>query len=97
MVYELLLRPDADQALNELAAEPLLSDVLAAVERTLDRLAADPFDRRLGTTAFRSPSLGSISATPVRIDDWYVLWRRGTRPRTLVVILIHQLTVDKPG
>ena len=97
MACELLLRPEAEEALDRLAAEPHLSDVLAADERTLDRLAVDPFDRRLGTTAFQSPIYGGISATPVRMDDWYVFWRRGTRPRTLVVILIHQLPVDKPG
>jgi hypothetical protein len=94
MVYELLLAPAAEEALDRLAADPLLADVLAAVERTLDRLAADPFNRRQGTTAFQSPTLGGISATPARIGDWYVFWRRGTRTRTLVIVLIHQLPVE---
>ncbi len=97
MVYTLLPRPAADEVLDRLAADPLLSNVQTAVERTLGRLAADPFDRRLGTTAFQLPTLGAISATPVRVDDWYVFWRRGARPRSLVIVLIHQLSVDKPG
>ena len=93
-MYELAFWPAADAALDELAADPELSVILDAVERTLGRLAVDPFDRRLGTSAFQTPELGGINATPTRIDDWYVFWQRGPEARMLEIVLIHQLSVD---
>jgi len=82
-------------ALDELAADPTMSAVLDAVERTLDRLSAAPYERRLGTAGFQTPELGGISATPVRVDDWYVFWQRGPEPRVLDIVLIQPLSVDQ--
>ncbi len=95
-MFELAYWPAADMAMDELAADPAMAAVLEAVERTLDRLSVDPYDRRLGTRAFMTPELGGISATPVRIDDWYVLWQRSPEPRVLEIVMIHQLPVDQP-
>lgn len=47
--YELLYWPDADEALDRLESDPTMAPELRAVERTLRRLAADPFNPRLGT------------------------------------------------
>jgi hypothetical protein len=85
--------PAADEALVRLENDPAMVPVARAVERVLDRLADDPFNPRLGTTAFVTPELGGVSATPVGLDDWYVLWQRGPEPRTIDIVLIHQLRV----
>jgi hypothetical protein len=47
--YEILYWPDADEALDRLESDPAMAPELRAVERTLRRLAADPFNPRLGT------------------------------------------------
>lgn len=78
-----------------LEGDPSMSAVLEAVDRTLDRLEADPYDARLGTKAFQSPELGGVCATPVRRDDWYVLWQRDEAASQLVIILIHQLDLGR--
>lgn len=96
-MYDLAFWPAADAAMDRLAADPSKSGVLEAVKRTLDRLSADPYDRRLRTAAFQTPELGGISATPVRVDDWYVLWQRAPEPKVLDIVLIHELHVDQPG
>jgi hypothetical protein len=75
--YELLYWPEADDALTGLENAPELAPVLRAVDRTLVRLADDPFSPRLGMIAFMTDELGGISATPARMDDWYILWQRG--------------------
>lgn len=95
MEYELLWRPEADGAMETLEADPSLSAVVEAIDRTLDRLEVDPYDPRLGTKAFQSPEFGGVCATPVRQDDWYVLWQRGEAANQLVIILIHQLDIDR--
>jgi hypothetical protein len=46
---------------------------------------------RLGTKVFQTPEFGGVCTTPVRRDDWYVLWQRGEVANQLVIILIHQL------
>jgi len=89
--YELAYWPDADDALSKLENDPVMAPMLQAVERTLERLAADPFNPRLGTTAFVTVELGSVSATPVGRDDWYVFWKRGQEPRLIEIVLVHQL------
>jgi hypothetical protein len=95
MAYELLWRPEAEAAMDALEADPDLSDVLEAVNRALDRLEVDPYDARLGTKPFRAPELGGVCATPVRRDDWYVIWQRGEVANQLVIILIHQLDLGR--
>jgi hypothetical protein len=97
MPYEVSEQPAATEVLDQLAADLEMTPVLDAIERTIDRLSADPFNRRLGTTVgFRSEPLGNVSATTVRADDWYVIWRRGTAPRSLVIVGVVRLTVGKP-
>lgn len=91
MDYELLYWPAADAALGALENDPAMARVLQAVERALDRLAADPFNPRLGTTAFLSEEFGGVSATPVGLDNWYVFWQRGSESKAIEVVLIHQL------
>jgi hypothetical protein len=89
--YEFFYLDDADDAMARLEGDPAMAHVLAAVERTLDKLAADPFSHRLGTTAFMTEEYGGISATPVGTDDWYVFWQRGPEPRTIDIVLVDQL------
>jgi hypothetical protein len=91
MAYELGWRPEADAAMDALEADPSLSAVVEAVDRTLGRLEVDPFDPRLGTIQFQTPEFGGVCATPIRWDDWYVFWQRGPAANDLVIILIHQL------
>src|SRR5579875_2277963 len=93
MPYDLGWRPEADEAMTTLEADPSKTAVVEAIDRTLMRMEADPFDPRLGTIPFRSPELGGVYATPIRLDDWYILWQRGSGTRELVIILIHQLNV----
>jgi hypothetical protein len=96
MQYEVSEQSAAAEVLDQLAADPEKTPILDAIERTIDRLSADPFERRLGTTGFSTELLGNVSATPARVDDWYVIWRRGTKPRSLVIVGVVQLTVGKP-
>jgi len=86
---------DADAVMAALAADPSMSGVLEAVNRTLARIAEDPFDRRLGTIPFMTPELGGINATPVRYDDWYIFWQRGEKPSLLDIVLVEQLDVGR--
>ena len=97
MVYEVFEQPAAAEALDRLADDPELAYVLDAIERTIERLAEVPFDRRLGTMAFRSEVLGNLSATPARADDWYLIWRRGDEARSIALVLVTRLDVGKPG
>ena len=93
MSYELLYRPEADEALDGLAADSAMAKVFDAIDSTLDELEDDPFERRLGTISFQTAEGAGVSATPVRFDGWYVLWRRGPRPRTLEIIAVARLEV----
>jgi hypothetical protein len=96
MAYGLYFWPVADEHMTALEGEPRRAAELAAVERTLDRLAEDPYDPRLGTTAFRTEEYGGISATPVRgapDDGWYVLWQRAAQPGELDIVAIVRLTI----
>jgi hypothetical protein len=95
MAYELDWRPEADAVMDALEADPRLSAVVEAVDRVLDRLEVDPYDARLGTKVFQTPEFGGVCATPVRRDDWYVLWQRGEVANQLVIILIHQLDLGR--
>jgi hypothetical protein len=97
MAYELYWRPEAEAAWNALEADPSMASVLDAIDRVLDRLEADPFDPRLGTITFKTEEYGGVCATPVRWDDWYVLWQRGMTAGRLVVILVHQLDIGRDG
>jgi hypothetical protein len=90
MPYELLYWPAADEALGKLENDPAMAPARRAVDGTLQRLAADPFDRRLGTTAFMTEELGGVSATPARLDDWYVIWQRGAEQGVIEIVLIHE-------
>jgi hypothetical protein len=89
--YEILYWPAADEALTALETDPAMAPVLRAVDRTLVRLATDPFSPRLGTISFVTDELGGINATAVRQDDWYILWQRGQEPRTIDIVQIHPL------
>lgn len=92
MPYELTYWPRADDIMTELEQDPATAAVLPAVERVLAHLAEDPFDPRLGTTAFVTEELGSVCATPARREDWYVIWQRGPEgTQTIEIILVHQL------
>lgn len=94
MPYELTYWPRADGILTELELDLAMATVLQAVDRVLARLADEPFSPRLGTTAFKTPGLGGVSATPARHDDWYVIWQRGPEhTQTIEIILIHRLSL----
>jgi len=95
MPYEFDYLPAADAVMTSLESDPEHAPLLEAVSRTLARIAIDPFDRRLGTTAFMTPELGGISATPVRFDDWYIFWQRGQEPGVLDVVLVEHLDVGR--
>jgi hypothetical protein len=88
--HELLYWPAADDAIARLEADPALRPAMQAVDRTLVRLADDPFAARLGTAAFVTDEFGGICATPARFDDWYVLWQKG-EPGTIEIVHVCQL------
>lgn len=83
--------------MDALEADPSMSVVVEAIDRTLGRLEVDPFDPRLGTIPFQTPEFGGVCATPARRDDWYVLWQRGLTRGDLVIILVHQLDLSRQG
>lgn len=89
MVYELLFYPAADEALARLERDQSISEVLVAVNRTLDRLEHDPYEPRLGTRAFVTDEYGGVRATPARAGSWYVIWQPGEIGHTIEVILVH--------
>jgi hypothetical protein len=89
--YDLAYWPAADQAIARLENDPAMTHVLRAVDRGLERLAADPFNPRLGTTAFVTEEFGGVSATPVGLDDWYIFWQRGEEPKVIEIVLVHPL------
>lgn len=91
MPYELLYRSEADEALDGLEADPAMGKALDAVNDCLDRLEDDPFNKRLGSHIFQTDEFGGINATPVRYDEWFVFWRRGSEFGTLEIITIAQL------
>jgi thymidylate synthase len=91
--YELLYRPEADEALDRLESDPAMGKALNAIDNCLDRLEDEPFDRRLGTLAFQAEEFSNVNATPARYDEWYIIWRRGPRPRTIEIIAVAQLDV----
>jgi hypothetical protein len=94
--HPLYFWPDADTAMGSLATDASAAGVYDAVARVLRKLSADPFSKRLGTALFKSPELGGICATPVRVDDWYVFWQRSPELGAVEVVLIHQLPVCQP-
>jgi len=91
VTYELLYTAEADEALDMLEGDPRMATVLRAVDRTLVRLAADPFNPRLGTIPFITEPLGGVCATSAGIDDWYVIWQRAPEPETIDIIAIIQI------
>jgi hypothetical protein len=91
MTYEFVYWPAADEALDRLEKDPAIVSVLRAIDRTLLKLAADPFSPRLGTTAFMTEPLGGISATPAGLDDWYILWQGGGESGTIEIVHVAQL------
>jgi hypothetical protein len=93
VAHELAFWPAADEALARLEADATRADIVAAVNGTLDRLEQDPFDPRLGTTVFKSEEYANVSATPVRVGDWYVFWQPGERAHTIEIVLIHELSM----
>jgi hypothetical protein len=93
MAYEVVYWPAADDALSALEKDPALAPALQAVERILLELEADPFNPRLGTTAFMTEDYGGVSATPARLDDWYVLWQRGAEQGVIEILLVHQIRI----
>jgi hypothetical protein len=99
MAYELLYWPAADDHLAMLEADPARENELRAVNRALARLAEDPYNPRLGTTAFQTEQYRGISATPVRgapDPDWYVLWQRGAQRGELDIVAIVRLVTAQP-
>ena len=92
MAYEIAgFWPAADEVMGELESDPRLAGELEAVNRTLDSLERDAYDRRLGTTAFQSEEFGGVSATPTGYGNWYVFWQPGGSARSLEIVLIHEL------
>ena len=70
-----------------------MAEVRHAVKRVEERLEADPFSYRLGTKAFITEQLGGVSATPARLDDWYLLWQRGAEQDVIEILLVHQIRI----
>jgi hypothetical protein len=93
MAYSLDYTEEADDALDALEADPSAAPALQAIYRTLNLLADDPFDPRLGTVPFVTPDFGGVCATPARYDDWYVIWQRGPEPQSVDVIAVARLPV----
>jgi hypothetical protein len=93
--YELAWWPNAAAAMDALEADPRKSAEVEAIDRVLDALEEDPFNRKLGTVPFQTSELGGVCATPVRLNDWYVIWQRGSTARSLEIILVHQLDLGR--
>jgi len=91
--YEIVYWPAADDALAGLENDPAMAGVWRAVDRVLGRLAADPFNPRLGTTAFMTPELGGVSATPAGLDNRYIFWQRAPEPGVIEIIQVHPLSL----
>lgn len=89
--YELVFWPLADEVLAGLEGTRSSGNVLAAINRTLDRLGRDPYDPRLGTRSFVTEQFGGVRATPARVDTWYILWQPGEGARSIEIILIHSI------
>jgi hypothetical protein len=90
---ELVYWPAADRFLDQLESDPAMAPVRRAVARIERRLAVDPFNPRLGTISFMSDELGGINATPVGMDDWYVIWQRGEDQGTIEIVEVYPLRV----
>lgn len=86
--------PAADEVMSRLEGDPRMSDVVKRVGQILDRLERDPYDPRLGTTLFQSKEFGGVSATPIRVGDWYVFWQPGPAQGTIEIVLVHELPLD---
>lgn len=71
-----------------------MSEVVRRIDQMLDRLERDPYDPRLGTTLFQSEEFGGVSATPIRVGDWYVFWQSGPAQGTIEIVLVHELPLD---
>jgi hypothetical protein len=93
--YEFEWRREADEAMDALEADPATAAVVEAIERTIDRMETDPFNPRLGTVQFQTQEFGGVCATPVRLDNWYILWQRGPKANILDIILVHELDVRR--
>jgi hypothetical protein len=91
MAYDLDYWPAADDALTRLERDPKMAHALDAADRTLAKLASDPFDRRLGTTSFQSEELGGVCVTPTRLGDWYVVWQRGPQQGLIDIINVLEI------
>lgn len=91
MPYELRYSAAATATLDRLEADPKMAKALNAIDDLLDRLEDDPFNRRLGTASFKMTHQAGVCATPVRYDDWYVVWERGDQPGTIWIIEVAQL------
>lgn len=91
MPYAMTWWDEAGASMDKLEHDPSKSAVLAAVDRTLVRLSADPHSPRLGTIPFRSDQFGGVYATPVQADNWYVFWMRGSNLAEIEIVFIHQL------
>ena len=85
--------PAAQAVIDDLEADSAKAAVLDAVNRTIDSLVADLMDRRLGTKLFMTEEFGGVSATPVRLDDWFIFWQRGPEPGVLDIVAIAQLDI----
>jgi hypothetical protein len=91
MLHVIIKLRAAEEAIRRLENDPAMAPVLRAVERVLQRLAADPFSPRLGTVAFMTDQLGGVCATPAGLGNWYLLWQRGPEPMVIELILVHEL------
>jgi hypothetical protein len=67
--------PIAAQILDDLEADEHRRALLGTVYGVLDSLGNHPGNPRLGTTTFTTPTRQHVRSTPVRRDDWVVIWQ----------------------
>lgn len=90
---QLLWWPPADQIMDELEADPLATEVVRAVRRTLGRLERDPYDRRLRTRQFATERYGQLRSTPVGAGEWHIFWLSGPESDEIIIAFIAETTL----
>lgn len=88
MPFDLRLLDSVHDVLVELQQDEDRASLCDAVEAILDKLEQDPGDPKLGTTMFRTSGLEHVRSTPVRQDEWVLIWQLGEGPSTINLIWI---------
>jgi hypothetical protein len=89
-VEELSFGPQADDVLTELEQDPSRAELLEALNRSLDLLAADPGDARCRLRRYQNIGVWGMLASPRGMPSWLITWE----PIEGVGIVVHTITLD---